>query len=212
MAESSFTASASHAAHTTTLSLASADEQYTKMAQAVATLLSPTITAAVDRAVTARIAPIRDHNERASRQVLERLIIVRYLNYLDRFAILKSIRNANSFQLEGHKLLIFINYLQEIYRKWKAFQPMCSALHRKGVKFTLVYPAILRLTDQAGETKFFLHPDEAGSYLQAHLHIPWELYPIETSRYPEVPREQCSPDKYPPKRVCYSNNQGSPKR
>lgn len=83
-----------------------------------------------------------------------------YLNYSDRVALLKSFQNANSFQLEGHKLLIFADYSQEVSCKQKAFQPICSALHLKGVKFTLAYPIILHLTDTAGETKSFSHPHE----------------------------------------------------
>lgn len=68
MADGSLTASASHTAHTAALSPAAADEQYTKMAQAVATLLSPTITAAVERAVTAGIDQLwRDIREQAGR-------------------------------------------------------------------------------------------------------------------------------------------------
>lgn len=55
MADGSLIASAAHTADNAALSLAVEDYQYTKMAQAVAALLSPTITAAVDRAVTAGI-------------------------------------------------------------------------------------------------------------------------------------------------------------
>lgn len=65
------------------------------------------------------------------------------LNYADRVAILKSFHNANSFQLDGHKLLIFADHSQEVSRRRKSFQPIYSALHLKGVKFTLAYPAIL---------------------------------------------------------------------
>lgn len=137
--------------------------------------------------------------------------IVRHLKYLDRVAILKSFRNVNFFQLEGHKLLIFADYSQEVSCKHKVFQPICSALHLKGVKFTLAYPAILHLTNQAGETKSFSHPEDAASYLQVHLHIPQELSPMDTSRYPKGPREQRRPRKDPPKRILYSNNPGTPK-
>lgn len=55
MTDSSLTAPDSHTAHTASLSLPTEDEQCTKMAQAVVALLSPTISAAVDRTVTAGI-------------------------------------------------------------------------------------------------------------------------------------------------------------
>lgn len=68
MADRSITGSASHAAHTAQMSQATTDEQYTNMAQAVAALLSTTITAAKDRAVTSGIDQLqRELREQAGR-------------------------------------------------------------------------------------------------------------------------------------------------
>lgn len=297
---------ASHTTHTAQIAPATTEDQYGRMAQAVAALLSPTITAAVDRSVSAGIDQLRRelreqagrlnevkhclsdleeeaqssqtaalqasqtqhyilkklddlenrtrHNnlrviglpeaynsgtltelrptlipealciatpcivERARRvgapsndRRSPRSINVRYLNYSDRVVILKSFCNAKSFQLEVHKLFIFADYSQEVSRKRKAFRSICTALHLKGLKFTLSYPATLRLTDQAGETKSFTHPEEAASYLQTCLHIPQDVSSMEINRCPEGPRDQRSPSKGPPKRFRCSNTPGSPK-
>lgn len=69
-------------------------------------------------------------------------VIVSYLDYTDRVNVLKSFRNSKSLQIDGFKLLLLVDYSQEVSRRWKAFQPICAALYQKGVKFTLAYPAI----------------------------------------------------------------------
>lgn len=59
MADSYFTSPASQAAHAAQPPQASPKDQYNKIAQPVAALLSPTITSAVDKAVTAGINQLR---------------------------------------------------------------------------------------------------------------------------------------------------------
>lgn len=103
-----------------------------------------------------------------------RPVIVRFLNYADRVNILKSFSNSKSLQLDSYKLLSFADYSQEVSRRCKASQPICAALLQKGVKFTLVNPAILRLSDPAGDPKTHSHPEKAMQYLQALLYIPMD--------------------------------------
>lgn len=43
-----------------------------------------------------------------------RPVIVRYLNYLDRVALLQSFHNSKALQVDGHKLLMFADYSQEV--------------------------------------------------------------------------------------------------
>lgn len=80
-------------------------------------------------------------------------VIVCYLNYMDRVSILKSFCNSKLLQLNGNNLFMFTDYSQEVSRRRKAFQTICQALYQKGVKFTLAYPANLRLTDPSGDPK-----------------------------------------------------------
>lgn len=187
--------------------LSSPEEQYSKIAQAVAALLSHTIAAAVERAVAAGISQLRkelgDHAKKAVRHcvwqyaktqqyILDQLddlenrsrrnnlrtiglpesftpgevcstgilvaiwltcpclverahhpgapskdrrspqpVIVQYRNYSDRVALLQSFHNFNALQVDGHNLLMFTGYSQEVSWQRKAFQPICAALFQK---------------------------------------------------------------------------------
>lgn len=128
------------------------------------------------------------------------------LNYTDRVNILRSFRNLKSFQLDGHKLILFADYSQEVSRRRKAFQPICQALFQKGVKFTLAYQATLHFTDPSGDPKSFSHPEEASHYLQAYLHIPMDTSNGPAPPRTTEPRDQRSPRKDPPKRFRFSNS------
>lgn len=130
-------------------------------------------------------------------------LIVRYLNYSNRVAALKSFWNAHTLQLDGHKLMLSADYSQVSWKQ-KVFQQICLALHLKGVHFTLAYPAALRLTYHSGETKYSPHPEGAASYHQTFLHITQKICPMEAS-------SQHSTCKDPPKRTCYSDDSRSPK-
>lgn len=281
------------------------EDQYGRIAQEVAALLSPTITAAVDRAVIAGIdqlrSEIREKEERLSeaercisdleeeaqstqaaalqtsqtqQYILEKLdlenrscqnnlhiiglpesfnsdslselctrriplalgitnpciverahrvvapsndrrspcpVIVRYLNYSDRVAILKSFGNANLFQLEGHKLLISADYsLGSISQKKGIFNPFVQPSTSKDLNSR--WPTRLFYGSQTSQGKpspFHIQRKlPPTSYLKSHLHITQELTPMETSRYPEGSQDQRSLRKDPPKRFCYSDNPG----
>lgn len=133
-----------------------------------------------------------------------RPVIIRYLNYMDRVAILKSFHNAKLLQLDGHKVHLFADYSQEVACSCKAFQPICAALYQKGVKFTLAFPAVLWFTDPAIDPKSS-HPEEEANYLQAYIHIPLETQPMTAPSYSHGNRDLCSPRKDSPKRACYPN-------
>lgn len=95
-------------------------------------------------------------NERKS----PRPIIVWFLNYGDRSAILQSFHNLCSLQIDGHKFLIFADYSPKVSCRHKSFQPICSALHQRGIKFTLAYPAILHF-----------HPPEWRKMIDIYIHF-----------------------------------------
>lgn len=78
--DGSLTGSVSHAAHTAHLSQAIADDLYAKMAEAVAALLSSTITAAVVRAVTSGIDQLRRERRQQAGRITE---VEQCLSYLE---------------------------------------------------------------------------------------------------------------------------------
>lgn len=139
-----------------------------------------------------------------------RAVIVRYLNYVDRVNILKSYRNSKAPQLDGHKLLIFADYSQEVSKRCKALQPVCNTLFQQGIKFTLAYPATLRFTAPYGESKSFTHPEDAWHYLQSNLRLPMDTSgpPPPPSHRVSAPRDQRSPRKDPAKKLRLTDMSG----
>ncbi|XP_069821038.1 zinc finger protein 850-like [Dendropsophus ebraccatus] len=92
-----------------------------------------------------------------------RQVIVRYLDYTDKTAILRAFKQQNQPILyKGHKLLIFADYSAEV---------SCSILHKKQMKFALMYPATLKV----------FHPDGITMTMNFEifrlLRTPWDLIP-----------------------------------
>lgn len=102
--------------------------------------------------------------------------------------------------IEGHKLLLFADYSVEVSRKRKEFQPVCAELYKRGIRFTLAYPAVLRLQAPDGEQIILQSLDKANAFLQSlsPSHTASDSY---ADRVKHGPREQRSPRKDPPKRL-----------
>lgn len=94
-----------------------------------------------------------------------RHVIVKYLNYADKTAIMQAFRRTRSLSLDGSKLLLFADYSIEVMKQRKAFSAICTTLHRDQVKFSLGYPATLRIQTKSGEHLTFSSPEEADRYL-----------------------------------------------
>lgn len=91
-----------------------------------------------------------------------RPVIARYLNYADCTDLLQAFRKSRSVEFEGQKILLFADYSAEVSRKRKDFQQVCNELYKKGIHFTLAYPAILRLQAPDGEQLTIHSPEKAG--------------------------------------------------
>lgn len=59
-------------------------------------------------------------------------VIVRYLNYSDRVALLRSFRKSKALQLDGHKLLMFADYSQEVSRRRKISNLYVQPFSKRG--------------------------------------------------------------------------------
>lgn len=104
----------------------------------------------------------------AENKTSPRPTIVRYLNYADKHMLLQRFRQQKQLQIEGHKLLLFADYSQEVSNKRKAFSRICSTLFHNNIKFTLAYPAILHVTSKDGDRISLHTPVEAEQFLQAN--------------------------------------------
>lgn len=98
---------------------------------------------------------------------MPRSIIVRYLNYADRTEILQAFRSQRELKVNGYNLLLFADYSVEVSRKRKAFTKICSKLHNAQIRFTLAYPAVLKLTTPSGQQHTFVDPTEAKFFMEA---------------------------------------------
>lgn len=73
-----------------------------------------------------------------------RPVIAKFLNYQDNATILQQFRKEGRLTIEGDRLLIFVDYSQEVLRKRKAFSPICTSPYNNRVKFILVYLGAIR--------------------------------------------------------------------
>lgn len=132
-----------------------------------------------------------------------RPIIVKFLNYSDKAHILQQFRESRALVIEGHKLLLFADYSIELSKKRKSFQKMCTMLHEKRVKFTLAYPATLKIQLENGNQHVFQDPSEAEIFVDS-IHItnppvtPSPKAQRTPGRAPKLKRQQESP--IPPRR------------
>lgn len=53
------------------------------------------------------------------------IIIVRYLNYQDKISILKMFWTKREIQVDGHNILLFVEYSAELTKKKKQFSKIC---------------------------------------------------------------------------------------
>lgn len=112
--------------------------------------------------VIERVHRIDQHTEQRAKP---RPVIVRYLNYADKNAILQKFRCSHTLSVEGADLLLFGDYLIEVMRQCKAFSSICSTLYSSHIKFTLAYPAVLHIQSPTGEHLTFSSPADAEQYI-----------------------------------------------
>lgn len=139
-----------------------------------------------------------------------RPVIVRYLNYADRQLILQQFRNRAELQIEGNTLLLFVDYSADVSRRRRAFSTICTKLHRDKIRFMLLYPATLKITEPGRQQHLFSDPIEAASYLENMQEVhdapqhPNEIHTADASprtkglgtpqrRQPRFPQKQYTP-------------------
>lgn len=61
-------------------------------------------------------------------QTTPRPMIMKYLNCVDKLAILLHLRHARSLAIDSHNILLFTDYSQEMSQRRKVFQQVCASL------------------------------------------------------------------------------------
>lgn len=101
-----------------------------------------------------------------------RSVIVRFLDFNDRQLILQSFRTQRQLLAGGYKLLLFADYSAALSKRRKQFSEICRHLVEKKLKFTLAYPATLRIVSMEGTIETFHNPSDAHRFLQSSLCLP----------------------------------------
>lgn len=141
-----------------------------------------------------------------------RHVIVKYLNYADKNAIMQKFCRSHSLTVDGAKLLLFADYSMEVMKQRKAFSSICSTLHNNQIRFSLAYPAILRIQTHDGEHLTFTTPEEVENYITTrgtemeHSNTA-EDPPLTPSAPNAPPKHQRSPTKPPYKRSRFTNQE-----
>lgn len=95
-----------------------------------------------------------------------RTFILRLLSFRDRDELLRASRAAGELTYKNVKLLLFPDYTMETQQQRRSFDAIKAALRRKGIKYSILFPAKLRVVD--GETvHFFPNPKDASAWLEA---------------------------------------------
>uniref|UniRef100_A0A8C5WKG5 Uncharacterized protein n=1 Tax=Leptobrachium leishanense TaxID=445787 RepID=A0A8C5WKG5_9ANUR len=132
---------------------------------------APDLPLAVER--VHRVGP--DLNALAGRP---RVVIMRLLNFVDKSNLLQAFRKANALDYNGTPLRLFQDFSASVSLKRRAFSPLCSELVAKDIRFSLLYPARLRVNFN-GATHYFDSPAEASAAL-----LPGQLHEGSTSPLP----------------------------
>lgn len=95
-----------------------------------------------------------------------RTFIFRLLNFRDRDLILREARKVGELRTENAKIMLFPDYSVETQRQRRTFDQVKAQMRVKGLKYSMLFPARLRVVD--GETtKFFTSPEEAARWLES---------------------------------------------
>lgn len=94
-----------------------------------------------------------------------RTFIFKLLHYRDRDTVLHVARLQGELKFENAKILIFPNYSVETQRQRKSFNQVRAMLREKGVKYSMLFPAKLRVQD-GEQVQFFTSPRDAAAWAE----------------------------------------------
>lgn len=95
-----------------------------------------------------------------------RTFIFKLLHYRDRDTVLRVARLQGELKFNNTKLLIFPDYTVETQRQRKAFDHVRGMLRQRGVKYSMLFPARLRVQD-GEKAHFFTSPREAARWAES---------------------------------------------
>lgn len=93
-----------------------------------------------------------------------RTFIFHLLNFRDRDLVLREARKVPEHRYENAKIMLFPDFSIDTQRLRRTFDHVKAQLRNKGLKYSMLFPARLRVID--GETtRYFTSPEEASHWL-----------------------------------------------
>ena len=96
-----------------------------------------------------------------------RPLLAKLLHYRDSDIILQEARRSGPIKVNNNTIMLFPDYTAAIQQQRSSFLTVKRKLHALNLKYALLFPARLRVTDD-GKTHFFETPTEAWSWLEQH--------------------------------------------
>lgn len=93
-----------------------------------------------------------------------RTFIFRLLNFQDRDLALHEARKVAELRFDNTKLMLFPDYSIDTQRLRRTFDQVKAQLRTKGLKYSMLFPARLRVIDSE-TTPYFTSPEDASQWL-----------------------------------------------
>lgn len=133
----------------------------------------------LNRFVLALLADVLDLNvdsgfelERAHRvgperaDVRNRHILIRFLRFSSREAVLRAAREKRRVEWRGNKISFYQDLSQEVLQQRRKFDTVKKQFHQRGLLYSMLYPASLKVTVN-NRSHIFTSPDAAAEFLEA---------------------------------------------
>ncbi|CAM4608285.1 unnamed protein product [Leuciscus chuanchicus] len=96
-----------------------------------------------------------------------RALVIRLLRSSDTEKILAAARQLKKLEYGNSTIMVFRDVSTALYKRRKAFTDLKKLLQRCDIKYSLLYPATLRI-DLSGGRRSFTSPKSAETYLRQH--------------------------------------------
>ena len=97
-----------------------------------------------------------------------RPLLAKLFHYRDRDAILRAARAKGNLEVEGNHIMIFPDYTLAVQHQRSTFQAVKKRLRDLGLKYSLLFPAKLRVVFN-GKAQFFDDPAAAWSWMEERV-------------------------------------------
>ncbi|KAG7999513.1 LINE-1 retrotransposable element ORF1 protein [Nibea albiflora] len=94
----------------------------------------------------------------------DRHVLVRFLKFGAREAVLKAAREKERVEWRGKRVSFFQDLSQDIIQRRKKFDGVKKQLQEKGLRYTMIYPAVLRVVAD-NIRHAFTSPEEVRSFI-----------------------------------------------